>query len=305
MQPQRKAAPYKPTAPASARSGATPLPNRQPKTARPSPWPGLGRWLLRLVGLSLLAGLGYGGFYAWQQLNVKAKLDQFMDRPIAGVSVESEFKYISQADTQTTVASRLTKTFLDLDMQGIKTALEANPWVDSVMVMRRWPDRLVVHIEEQKPIARWGDKGFLNMRGEIIEVPPNPVLDSLPLFLADPQYAKEVMQHYLLVKNFASQANLTPQMLALDNTKSWRIQFTSGLIITLGREKPLEKLKNISKILRTELVSELKHIKSVDMRYENGFAVAWKDESPPPSVVPQAAKKEDPTPTDTSQFSAE
>ncbi len=301
MHPVRKPLGVKPTAPTSGRSGATPLPNRQPRPARQWNW----RWLRRLSYRGLLVALGYGGIYAAERLEFKAWLDQFMDRPIAGVSVESEFKYISQADTQSVVASRLTKTFLELDMQGIKTALEANPWVDNVMVMRRWPDRLVVHIEEQKPIARWGQEGFLNRRGEIVQVPPTPALDGLPLFLADAQYAKEVMRQYLAVKNLVSPVNLVPQTLVLDNTKSWRIQFTSGLSITLGREKSLEKLKNISKILRTELAPELPHIKSIDMRYDNGFAVGWTDDVPPAAVARQPAKHEDNNQTDTSQFSAE
>ena len=40
------------------------------------------------------------------------------------------------------------------------------PWVYAASVRRRWPDALVVNIEEQRPVARWGLDGFLNHEGE-------------------------------------------------------------------------------------------------------------------------------------------
>ncbi len=297
MTPSRK----RPTPSASgrqgtARVGASPITHREKRK-----W----NWgFLRITfKVGALLGLLVGLVVGFQALNPRAYLDQFMNRPIAGVSVESEFKFVSQVDAQAIVAARLPKTFLELDMLGIKNALEANPWVDKVMISRNWPDKLLVHIEEQKPIARWGTSGFLNLRGEVIKIDNVAALSSLPVFVADERYAKEVMQQYLLVKNIMALSNLKPQVLALDNTMAWTVEFNNGLTIKLGREKAIEKLQNISKILRGELAREMKHMRSIDMRYENGFAVAWKDAVAPQVVVRQPVSNQ--VQTDTSELSAE
>ncbi len=44
---------------------------------------------------------------------------------------------------------------------------ETIPWVDRAGVARSWPRALRVQVVEQKPVARWGEGGLLNTRGEV------------------------------------------------------------------------------------------------------------------------------------------
>ncbi|MEY4590575.1 MAG: Cell division protein FtsQ, partial [Pseudomonadota bacterium] len=230
-------------------------------------------WLKPLLLWLIYGSLCSGIIASIVMLDPKTRLEQLMNRPIAGVSVESEFKYIDQPQTQSLVTQHLSPTFLELDMQGLKKALEANPWIDKVIVARTWPDRLLVRIQEQKPIARWGSEGFINMRGEIIRVSNTAHLSQLPLFDCEERYALELMQHYPVIKNIVAANGLTPVRLTLDKTLSWTLEFTPALTIRLGREKTLEKLQNMAKILRTDLTREVTRMSQIDMRYENGFAV--------------------------------
>ena len=217
-----------------------------------------------------------------------------MNRPIAGVSVESEFKYIAQHQTQQLVEQHLSPTFLELDMLGLKSALEANPWIDKVIIARTWPDRLLVRIQEQKPIARWGTEGFINLRGEIVRVSDAARLTHLPVIDCEERYAAEVMQQYQVIKNIVMGNSLTPVRLTLDKTLAWTLEFSPALTIRLGREKTLEKLQNIAKILRTDLSREVARMSQIDMRYDNGFAVTWKDAPP---AEPLATTPADPVQT--------
>lgn len=235
------------------------------------------RWLKPLV-LWLIYGSLFSAIVAsiiW--LDPKTRLENLMNRPIAGVSVESEFKYIAQQQTQQLVEQHLSPTFLELDMLGLKNALEANPWIDKVIIARTWPDKLLVRIQEQKPIARWGTEGFINMRGEIVRVSDAARLTALPVIDCEERYAAEVMQQYQVIKNIVAGNGFTPVRLTLDKTLAWTLEFTPALTIRLGREKTLEKLQNIAKILRTELSREVTRMSQIDMRYDNGFAVTWKD----------------------------
>jgi cell division protein FtsQ len=271
MDARRREAPPPRARRTSRHAGASPL--RSTKTPRQWNF----TWLKPLV-LWLIYGSLFSGIVAsiiW--IDPKTRLENMMNRPIAGVSVESEFKYIAQQQTQELVAQHLSPTFLELDMAGLKKALETNPWIDKVIIARTWPDRLLVRIYEQKPIARWGAEGFINLRGEIVRVSDAAQLTHLPVIDCEERYAAEVMQQYQVIKNIVASNGFTPVRLSLDKTLSWTLEFTPALAIRLGREKTLEKLQNIAKILRTELSREVARMSQIDMRYDNGFAVTWKD----------------------------
>lgn len=255
----------------SRHAGASPLRS----TKAPRQW-NFG-WLKPLLLWLIYGGLFSGIVASIIWLDPKTRLEQLMNRPIAGVSVESEFKYIAQQQTQDLVAKHLSPTFLELDMAGLKAALETNPWIDTVIIARTWPDRLVVRIQEQKPIARWGSEGFINMRGEIVRVGDAARLSQLPQIDCEERYAAEMMQKFQVIKSIVAANGFTPVRLSLDKTLAWTIEFNPALTVRLGREKTLEKLQNIAKILRTELSREVARMSQIDMRYDNGFAVTWKD----------------------------
>ena len=39
------------------------------------------------------------------------------------------------------------------------------PWIYKVNTRRRWPAEIEVVLVEQRPLARWGDTGYLNHQG--------------------------------------------------------------------------------------------------------------------------------------------
>ena len=48
-------------------------------------------------------------------------------------------------------------------LQQIKTTLEKVDWIHRVDVSKRWPDRLMVLVIEETPIAYWNDDAFINL----------------------------------------------------------------------------------------------------------------------------------------------
>ena len=47
----------------------------------------------------------------------------------------------------------------------------------------------------------------------------------------------------------------------------------------LGREQVGEKIKRLALVWESGLSQQVKQIKTIDLRYPNGLAVAWKDGS--------------------------
>ncbi len=206
-------------------------------------------------------------------------VQRYTNKPIANVSVEGEFKYLAETDIEAIVEKKLTDTFLELDIVSLKKHLETHPWVDRATVSRQWPDTLLIKITEQQPIARWNSAGFLNLRGEIVNLDNKIRLDHLPLLKASDRYASRVMQQYVRVTKLLGHHKFAPLVLELDNTLAWSLVMAPNITIRLGRDDALEKLQRLMPVMTGRLQESLSRIKMIDMRYKQGFAVGWNDDN--------------------------
>lgn len=226
----------------------------------------------------LSAGSLIGGIVAaiWY-FNPQEKLQQIAHRPIKEVQVEGSFQFISSDLIEEYVAPHVQDSFLEMNLHDLKRKLESNPWIDTASVARMWPDKLVVRVTEQQPIARWGEKGFLNMRGDIIEVEKTTKIQALPLLHGEDRYAREIMEQYLRIGKLLAQQDLVLAAVELDATRAWTLTTQSGLVIKLGRDRLWEKLQYLLAAKAGDLGKDFHKIELVDMRYPSGFAVTWKN----------------------------
>jgi len=204
------------------------------------------------------------------------KLQQYTHRPIKQVQIEGSFQFTEQEELHRAIELYAQDSFLQLDLNHLKHQLEQHPWIDTVAVARMWPDKLVVRVVEEQPIARWGKKGFLNMRGDIIEVEKTTKIQSLPLLHGDDRDAREIMNQYLRMGKLLAQQDLVLSAVELDRSRSWSLTLQSGLIIKLGRDRLWEKLQNLLAAKTGDLGERFDRVQVVDMRYPGGFAVRWK-----------------------------
>jgi len=257
---------------------AVPRPQRSGAT-RSRARVGFGRY--RYVGSImlkvLLAGSVFGGaFAAFWYFDPQAKLQQFTHRPIKEVQIEGAFQFISADSLQEQIELYVQGSFLELELTDLKQQLEKNPWIDTVAIARVWPDKLIVKVVEQQPIAQWGRKGFLNMRGDIVEVEKTTKIQALPLLQGDDRYAQEIMGQYLRIGKLLAQQDMLLAAVELDDTRAWTLTLQSGMTIKLGRDRLWEKLQYLLTAKSGDLGKDFEKIQLVDMRYPSGFAVTWK-----------------------------
>ncbi|MDB2555014.1 cell division protein FtsQ/DivIB, partial [Porticoccaceae bacterium] len=62
-----------------------------------------------------------------------------------------------------------------------------------------------------------------------------------------------------------------------DHMGAWRVETDEGIELVLGREQVGEKIKRLALVWESGLSQQVKQIKTIDLRYPNGLAVAWKD----------------------------
>ena len=229
-----------------------------------------GRWMFLAVSVLGGAYLAYGGQHY---------ISQIIDRPVAQINVNGEFSYVSRQQVIDVVSPAINQHFLQLDLAGIKEVLEQEAWVDKASVGRRWPNQLDVSIVEQKPIARWSDRGFLNQRGELIETQLGSELMALPMLNAEAHSKAEVMAQYQDLAVLLRSRNLLIGGLVSDDKRAWTVSLPSGLEIRVGRNQVMEKMKRFLQVYDEELRQHINDVESVDVRYSNGVAVRWRDEA--------------------------
>jgi len=200
-----------------------------------------------------------------------------LNQPIETVAVEGRFQRVAPGDVERVVKAQLHGAgLLSVDLGAVRRALHTLPWVDAVSVQRAWPRGLTVLVVEQTAAARWGERGLLNMRGELFDADAHHVPSELAQ-LAGPEGKESlVAQRYLAAAARLMQAGLRLTAMRLDARGAWEFDLANGVTVRLGRrqvDERFEKFMNTALKLVTQRGEDIAY---VDMRYTNGFAIGWR-----------------------------
>jgi cell division protein FtsQ len=236
--------------------------NRRPKPSRVFNW----KKLLPVVGvlsvLLVVAAVIQGGRLIVAQ-------------PVTRVVVNGEYQYVDKQAIIQQVEPFLAAGFVRLDLSGIREQLIEQPWVYEAMIARHWPDEIAITVVEQTPIAHWGKTGFLNHRGELFKPTKTFVIAGLPYLQGPDDEAERVMSHFRELNVTLAADSLALEKLELDGRGSWSAQLANGIEIVFGNGELMGKIRRLLFAYELGLSAEFERIKTIDMRYNNGFAVAW------------------------------
>ncbi|MFT5083031.1 MAG: cell division protein FtsQ [Lentisphaeria bacterium] len=205
------------------------------------------------------------------------RAERVAHRPVSNVIIEGEFNFISKEKVQALITGELNGDFVEMNLNVIKQAIELSPWVESVVIQRIWPDNLKVTIAEHKPIARWSNNGFISREGELIKVDSNTNLKELPMLSGDEAKSRDVARNYLLVSKLLGRSDLSVSGLAVDSKMSWRVELDGKFYLVLGQEEIQEKLEEFILVYEKYLQNSKDAIQIIDMRYQKGLAVQWRE----------------------------
>ena len=157
----------------------------------------------------------------------------------------------------------------------IQQRVQQLPWVEQVSVRRVWPDQLSIKVREQRPVAHWGERGFLNVRAGRFEPQQALELAALPHFEGPDGYEQRVLEMYQRMQQMLQPLKLGVSHLRLDARRTWRVQLSNGLELEVGRGNPLQRIARFVRVYPAILATGNGQLRSVDLRYSNGFAVRW------------------------------
>ena len=235
--------------------------------------------LKRLIWPVLLLVLGVAAYEGAQRAL------PYVDRPISKVSVDGELSYISQQAVQQRIAPYIQASFLQINLSGMRQELEQMPWIAHAEVRRVWPVQIMIRLEEQLPVARWGDEALLNNAGHAFAPRESANYQHLPR-LAGPQRAqRQVMQQYQVLSQMLRPLGFSIIALEMRERGSWYLRTAQGIDLLLGRDHIVDKMRRFAAIYEKALKAQQPNIARIDLRYPNGLAVAWRE-----PVAPTAAK---------------
>jgi cell division protein FtsQ len=102
-----------------------------------------------------------------------------------------------------------------------------------------------------------------------------PEITGLPKF-SGRDHLQVIELYRQLSDDFSAYQKLQIAAIALDGTKAVRVVFANGIMVTLNRENIEPQLDNLEAVLKTGLADRLDDVATIDLRYNNGAAVAWR-----------------------------
>jgi cell division protein FtsQ len=206
--------------------------------------------------------------------------------PVQRISVTGELEHTQAQAVQDMVQPGLAGGFLNADLHQIQHQLEGLPWIYEATVRRKWPNALEIHVVEELPIARWGQDGFLNHEGEVFHSDKSGDWESLPLLKGPEGSAQSLMAKYQRLVEILAPLDLSVEQLAVDERGQMEAVLAEGMQLNLGGEDFLGRMHRFVGIYRSELAARRADVARVDLRYESGVAVAFREPSQPePSHV--------------------
>lgn len=232
---------------------------------------------LMLATADALWKLGLAAFAA-AALAWGVRLPQFA---LDDIRIEGEVARNSVSTIRANAVPRLAGTFFTLDLGAAQRAFEAVPWVRRAAVRRVWPNRLVVRLEEHRPVALWagedGDDRLVNSFGEVFEANLGDVEDDrLPMFAGPDGSAARLLAFFGRIAPVLAPLDAGVEALSLSGRGSWKLRLDTGAEIELGRGSDDEVVARTERFVATlEQVTDRyrRPLEFADLRHRDGYAV--------------------------------
>lgn len=227
------------------------------------------RWLVvLLLPFTLLMGIWSITYWLSDETNLV----------IQRVQVDGDFQYADRQKISDIIEPFIKTNLHLLDVKALEEELEFEPWIRSVAITKIWPDKLLIEIVEQVPVAFWGNDRLLNNYGEIFDASLPEKKGKIPTLFHPENQGAAMIKKYLDVQKWlaALPKNIGISALIEDARGSWQLKLTNGLVIEVGNTDHQKRLKRFVVGYTRVLMTEVSRLSKVDLRYSNGFAVSWK-----------------------------
>ncbi len=208
--------------------------------------------------------------------------------PVREVILTKPLARVQLDDVRAGIAPAIGGNFFTVDLKAIRQGAERQPWVYRADVRRQGLGVLALEIDEQVPVARWGNEGergfsvWLNREGEPFEVADNTLPEgagALPVLHGPLDTGNDLMARFTRYNALLQPTGLSIRQLAQSSRLSWSMRLDNGTRVELGRERTLnsadELVATFVEIYPQLVVNRPAPPAVVDLRYPAGVAVRY------------------------------
>lgn len=228
-----------------------------------------GRWAGAAFLIAVLIALVYG---LWQGSHW---LEDEQQAPLQQIVVSGDRTHVDDAHVSTLIRTRHPGSFFELDVNRVHRDIEAMPWVYRASVRKRWPNSLNVYVVEQVAAARWNSDLLLNQYGDSFDARLQDA--QLPDLFGPGGSEKTALEGYRAMQSLLQQADLSIRELTLSERFAWDVRLDNGIRLNLGRSEFVDRLQRFIDLYPL-LLKQDKPLDYVDLRYDTGLAVGWKEQ---------------------------
>ena len=188
--------------------------------------------------------------------------------PIEEVEITSTTSNYDTEKINDIVASIQGQDLLSLDLSDIKRSIRSDDWIRDVEIKKSFPDTLEIIIIPQQPFAIYNSK-IMMMDGTVIEAVSQQL--DLPVIVDHTNDSLSSMNTMILTDKLLQKIDLDIKKVEIHDSLIKVFTSTNMLISDrVNYEVNLNRLvisfQDLKKLFKRE-------IKSIDMRYSNGFAI--------------------------------
>lgn len=202
--------------------------------------------------------------------------------PLARLNVQGELRQLSEADIRAALRQAPIGSFFTADVNVLRQRVEQLPWVEKASLRKVWPDRLSVHITERQPLAHWNNDRLVSTEGVVFKAPLKATEQGqqLPHLFGPENAVSTTLEQFIRVDQMLEVNGLSVVAMRLTERFSVTVMLSQGLELKLGREATLERIKRFIDLLphiNEHEKSNNNVVDTVDLRYDTGAAVSWRE----------------------------
>lgn len=194
--------------------------------------------------------------------------------PIDKIRIAGTFTHLDSSKIEDQLKPYLGKGFFSVDILEIQHLLKQQAWIKNVSVRRLWPNQIRVSIVEKEAVARWDDDHLLSTEA-IVFGAETRVFKHLPVIHGYRGQSVELLTRFTSLQHKFYEYGLQVREMSEDSKGALGVKLGNGLAINLGSVDNEEKIDSFLAVYREQIKPRLEHIRHIDFRYSNGFAIAW------------------------------
>ncbi len=198
--------------------------------------------------------------------------------PLRTLRINDGLQQVDPAQVREAVLPYARQGFFAVRLDEARADVARLPWVEQADVGKRWPDVLEVRVREHRPFARWGEDRLLSQQGRLFPAEGIETPAGLPLLHGPDARSDEVVELYGAARELFAPAGIGVRALLLDSRGSWAMVLSNGTEVVIGSHQVRTRMARFARLL-PQLLQRQQPLSRADLRYTNGFALTWAEES--------------------------